>query len=105
MTQIGKMFEQEKIEAINLDRRTNLYTFVQDGDMALDRAAKRAGLTPSQFDIVCAAVRLTRIRCLVRKVNCAASVLLLSRRNRRSPPPIIITRWMRCDRNLTLTQR
>ena len=31
------------------ERRTNLYTYVQDGDMMLENAARRAGLTEEQF--------------------------------------------------------
>ena len=35
--------------AVNIDRRTNLYVYVQDGDMMLDRAAKRAGMSTADF--------------------------------------------------------
>lgn len=35
--------------AVDNTTRTNLYTYVQDGDMALDRAAKRAGMSTADF--------------------------------------------------------
>ena len=36
-------------ERVNDDRRTNLYIYVQDGDMMLDRAAKREGMSITDF--------------------------------------------------------
>ncbi|MBQ9438173.1 MAG: hypothetical protein IJU50_07550 [Lachnospiraceae bacterium] len=35
--------------AVENDRRTNLYVYVQDGDMMLENAARRAGITTDQF--------------------------------------------------------
>ena len=35
--------------AVDNTTRTNLYLYVQDGDMMLDRAAQRAGMTIADF--------------------------------------------------------
>ena len=36
-------------EAVSASVRNNLYAYVQDGDMALDRAAIKAGLSTDDF--------------------------------------------------------
>ena len=41
--------DEEISVAVNSTTRTNLYIYVQDGDMALDRAAQRAGLSTDEF--------------------------------------------------------
>ena len=35
--------------AVTEDRRQMLYEYVQDGDMALDKAARRIGMSPDDF--------------------------------------------------------
>ena len=35
--------------AVDNTTRTNLYVYVQDGDMRLENAARRAGITADQF--------------------------------------------------------
>ena len=40
---LRKRIDQEKAETVQKTTMVNLYEYVQDGDMALDRAARRAG--------------------------------------------------------------
>lgn len=48
------IFRPEIDEWIKEDRdittRNNLFTYVQDGDMPLDRAARRAGMSVAEFE-------------------------------------------------------
>ena len=46
---IDKVVNSAVDTAVNTDRRTNLYIYVQDGDMMLDRAAQRAGMSIAEF--------------------------------------------------------
>ena len=41
--------DQQIGDAVNNATRVNLFTYVQDGDMMLDRAAKRAGMSTADF--------------------------------------------------------
>lgn len=36
--------------AVNNDRRTNLFTYVQDGAMTIDYAARQANLSTAEFE-------------------------------------------------------
>ena len=45
MTQIGRMFEQEKEDAVREARLKDLFSYVSDGAMTVDYAAKRANLS------------------------------------------------------------
>ena len=42
--------DEEINSAVANDRRNNLFTYVQDGDMPLDRAARRAGMSTAEFE-------------------------------------------------------
>ena len=44
------IFKPEIDEWINDDRRTNLFTYVQNGDMSLPNAARNAGMSVSEFE-------------------------------------------------------
>ena len=49
MTQIGRMFEQEKEDAVREARLKDLFSYVSDGAMTVDYAAKRANLSVEEF--------------------------------------------------------
>ena len=49
MTQIGRMFEQEKIDAVRDATISNLFKYVSDGVMNIDYAAGQVNMSVEDF--------------------------------------------------------